>query len=256
MLQTIVEVKHLSKIYGKKSNPTKVLEDISFKVDQGEFVGIMGPSGAGKTTLLNMLATIDQPTLGTITIGNQEITRMKEKDLSDFRRKQLGFIFQDFNLMNSLNVKDNILLPLALDRVPVKEMEERLHHVTKILGIDNRLMSYPVDLSVGQKQRVAAARAMITNPQLILADEPTGSLDSKSATELLHYLTRLNEVEKATIMMVTHDAFTASYCHRILFIKDGAIFSEIVRQGSRKEFFQKVIDMQAALGGGVSHDVV
>ena len=216
----------------------------------------MGPSGAGKTTLLNMLATIDQPTLGTITIGNQEITRMKEKDLSDFRRKQLGFIFQDFNLMNSLNVKDNILLPLALDRVPVKEMEERLHHVTKILGIDNRLMSYPVDLSVGQKQRVAAARAMITNPQLILADEPTGSLDSKSATELLHYLTRLNEVEKATIMMVTHDAFTASYCHRILFIKDGAIFSEIVRQGSRKEFFQKVIDMQAALGGGVSHDVV
>ena len=256
MLQTIVEVKHLSKIYGKKSNPTKVLEDISFKVDQGEFVGIMGPSGAGKTTLLNMLATIDQPTLGTITIGNQEITRMKEKALSDFRRKQLGFIFQDFNLMNSLNVKDNILLPLALDRVPVKEMEERLHHVTKILGIDNRLMSYPVDLSVGQKQRVAAARAMITNPQLILADEPTGSLDSKSATELLHYLTRLNEVEKATIMMVTHDAFTASYCHRILFIKDGAIFSEIVRQGSRKEFFQKVIDMQAALGGGVSHDVV
>ncbi len=256
MLQTIVEVKHLSKIYGKKSNPTKVLEDISFKVDQGEFVGIMGPSGAGKTTLLNMLATIDQPTLGTITIGNQEITRMKEKALSDFRRKQLGFIFQDFNLMNSLNVKDNILLPLALDRVPVKEMEERLHHVTKILGIDNRLMSYPVDLSVGQKQRVAAARAIITNPQLILADEPTGSLDSKSATELLHYLTRLNEVEKATIMMVTHDAFTASYCHRILFIKDGAIFSEIVRQGSRKEFFQKVIDMQAALGGGVSHDVV
>ena len=216
----------------------------------------MGPSGAGKTTLLNMLATIDQPTLGTITIGNQEITRMKEKALSDFRRKQLGFIFQDFNLMNSLNVKDNILLPLALDRVPVKEMEERLHHVTKILGIDNRLMSYPVDLSVGQKQRVAAARAIITNPQLILADEPTGSLDSKSATELLHYLTRLNEVEKATIMMVTHDAFTASYCHRILFIKDGAIFSEIVRQGSRKEFFQKVIDMQAALGGGVSHDVV
>ena len=256
MLQTIVEVKHLSKIYGKKSNPTKVLEDISFKVDQGEFVGIMGPSGAGKTTLLNMLATSDQPTLGTITIGNQEITRMKEKALSDFRRKQLGFIFQDFNLMNSLNVKDNILLPLALDRVPVKEMEERLHHVTKILGIDNRLMSYPVDLSVGQKQRVAAARAIITNPQLILADEPTGSLDSKSATELLHYLTRLNEVEKATIMMVTHDAFTASYCHRILFIKDGAIFSEIVRQGSRKEFFQKVIDMQAALGGGVSHDVV
>ena len=256
LIERIVEVEHLSKIYGRKSNPTKVLENISFTVDRGEFVGIMGPSGAGKTRLVNMLSTIDQPTVGSIKVGNQDITRMKEKKLSDFRRKELGFIFQDFNLMNSLTVKDNILLPLALDRVPVKEMEARLEHVAKILGIESRLYAYPVDVSIGQKQRVAAARAMITHPQLILADEPTGSLDSKSATELLHYLSRLNEEEKATIIMVTHDAFTASYCHRILFIKDGAIFSEIVRQGSRKEFFQKVIDMQAAIGGGVSHDVV
>lgn len=255
-MQGIVEVDHLSKIYGRKSNPTKVLENISLTVDKGEFVGIMGPSGAGKTTFLNMLSTIDQPTVGTIKIGKQDITRMKERQLSDFRRKELGFIFQDFNLMNSLTVKDNIMLPLALDRVPVKEMEERLAHVTSILGIDQIIDSYPSDVSIGQKQRVAAARAIITQPQLILADEPTGSLDSKSATELLHYLSQLNEEEKATIIMVTHDAFTASYCHRILFIKDGSIFSEIVRQGSRKEFFQKIIDMQAAIGGGVSHDVV
>ncbi len=255
-MQRTVEVDHLSKIYGRKNNPTKVLENISFTVDKGEFVGIMGPSGAGKTTLLNMLSTIDQPTVGTIKIGNQDITRMKERQLSEFRRKELGFIFQDFNLMNSLTVKDNIMLPLALDRVPVKEMEERLVHVAMILGIKQILNSYPVEISIGQKQRVAAARAIITHPKLILADEPTGSLDSKSATELLHYLSRLNEEEKATIVMVTHDAFTASYCHRILFIKDGVIFSEIVRQGSRKDFFQKIIDMQAAIGGGVSHDVV
>lgn len=255
-MESIVDVKHLSKIYGRKSNPTKVLEAISFQVAQGEFVGIMGPSGAGKTTLLNLLATIDRPTLGSIKIAGQDITRMKEKELSDFRRDELGFIFQDFNLMNSLTVKDNILLPLALNRVKVSEMEERLAHVTSILGIDSKLAAYPVDISVGQKQRVAAARAMITNPKLILADEPTGSLDSKSATELLHYLSVLNEKEKATIIMVTHDAFTASYCHRIIFIKDGAIFSELVRQGSRKDFFQKVIDMQAAIGGGVSHDLV
>lgn len=255
-MQRIVEVDHLSKIYGKKSNPVKVLENISFHVDKGEFVGIMGPSGAGKTTLLNMLSTIDQPTVGSIKIGKQDITRMKERQLSDFRRKELGFIFQDFNLMNSLTVKDNIMLPLALDRTPVNDMEKGLNHVSRILGIDHILNSYPSDISIGQKQRVAAARAVITHPQLILADEPTGSLDSKSATELLHYLSRLNEEEKATIIMVTHDAFTASYCHRILFIKDGVIFSEIVRQGSRKEFFQKVIDMQAAIGGGVSHDVV
>ncbi|MGX7024480.1 ABC transporter ATP-binding protein [Vagococcus hydrophili] len=255
-MERIVEVDYLSKIYGKKSNPTKVLENISFNVEKGEFVGIMGPSGAGKTTLLNMLSTIDQPTVGSIKIGGQDITRMKERKLSDFRRKELGFIFQDFNLMNSLTVKDNILLPLALDRVPVSEMEASLKHVANILGIENRLNSYPSDISIGQKQRVAAARAIITNPKLILADEPTGSLDSKSATELLHYLSELNEKERATIIMVTHDAFTASYCHRILFIKDGAIFSEIVRQGSRKEFFQKVIDMQAAIGGGISHDVV
>lgn len=252
----IVEVDHLSKTYGKKINPVRVLDNISFDVFKGEFVGIMGPSGAGKTTLLNMLSTIDQPTLGRIKIGGQDITRMKEKRLSDFRRRELGFIFQDFNLMNSLNVKDNIVLPLALERLPVKEMEARLEKVTKVLGIYHLLEAYPSDISIGQKQRVAAARGIITEPTLLLADEPTGSLDSKSATELLQYLSKVNQEEQVTIFMVTHDAFTASYCHRILFIKDGAIFSEIVRQGSQKDFFQKVIDMQAMIGGGVGHDVI
>lgn len=252
----MVEIEHLSKIYGKKNNSIEVLEDISFNVNKGEFIGIMGPSGAGKTTLLNMLATIDQPTFGTIKVGKKDITRMKEKELSEFRRRDLSFIFQDFNLMNSLTIKDNILLPLALGGMSVSEMGTKLLHVTTILNIQSFLDSYPSEISIGQKQRVAAARAVITNPKLILADEPTGSLDSKSATELLQYLSQLNEKEQATIMMVTHDAFTASYCNRILFIKDGVIFSEILRQGNRREFFQKVIDMQAAIGGGKSHEII
>ncbi|MBP1044355.1 ABC transporter ATP-binding protein [Vagococcus sp. BWB3-3] len=253
-MQRILEVTRLTKIYGSKLNPTNVLDNISFSVDKGEFIGIMGPSGAGKTTLLNMMSTIDKPTSGKVLINGTDITRMNERKLSDFRRKELGFIFQDFNLMDSLTVKDNILLPLALDRLDYGEMTKRLTRMTRILGIDHLLEKVPADISIGQKQRVAAARAIITQPQLIFADEPTGALDSKSATELLQYLTEMNKQELATILMVTHDAFTASYCHRILFIKDGVIFSEIVRQGTRREFFQKIMDMQTAIGGGVSHD--
>ncbi|WP_314063600.1 ABC transporter ATP-binding protein [uncultured Vagococcus sp.] len=250
-MERILEVVRLTKIYGSKLNPTNVLDNISFSVDKGEFIGIMGPSGAGKTTLLNMMSTIDKPTTGKVMISGTDITRMNERKLSDFRRKELGFIFQDFNLMDSLTVKDNILLPLALDRLSYAEMVDRLEKITRILGIDHLLGKIPADVSIGQKQRVAAARAIITQPQLIFADEPTGSLDSKSATELLQYLTEMNKQERATILMVTHDAFTASYCHRILFIKDGVIFSEIVRQGTRREFFQKIMDMQTAIGGGV-----
>lgn len=250
-MERILEVVRLTKIYGSKLNPTNVLDNITFSVDKGEFIGIMGPSGAGKTTLLNMMSTIDKPTTGKVLINGTDITRMNERKLSDFRRKELGFIFQDFNLMDSLTVKDNILLPLALDRLSYAEMVDRLEKITRILGIDHLLKKIPADISIGQKQRVAAARAIITQPQLIFADEPTGSLDSKSATELLQYLTEMNKQERATILMVTHDAFTASYCHRILFIKDGVIFSEIVRQGTRREFFQKIMDMQTAIGGGV-----
>ncbi|WEG73539.1 ABC transporter ATP-binding protein [Vagococcus intermedius] len=255
MEQAILEIDRITKVYGTKLNPVRVLEDISFSIDQGEFVGIMGPSGAGKTTLLNLISTIDRPTTGKILINQTDVTRMREKKLTTFRREQLGFIFQDFNLLESLNVKDNILLPLALERIRYQEMMERVTYVTKILGIEHLLDKAIVDISIGQKQRVAAARALITQPKLILADEPTGSLDSKSATELLQYLTAVNQQEQATILMVTHDAFTASYCQRILFIKDGAIFSEIVRQGTRKEFFQKIMDMQTAIGGGISYDL-
>lgn len=255
MEQAILEIERLTKVYGTKLNPVRVLEDISFSVDQGEFVGIMGPSGAGKTTLLNLLSTIDRPTTGKILINQTDVTRMREKKLAQFRREQLGFIFQDFNLLESLNVQDNILLPLALGRVSYQSMMARLTHVTKILGIEHLLDKAVTDISIGQKQRVASARALITQPKLILADEPTGSLDSKSATELLQYLTAVNQKEQTTILMVTHDAFTASYCQRILFIKDGAIFSEIVRQGTRKDFFQKIMDMQTAIGGGVSYDL-
>lgn len=250
----ILEISRLTKIYGTKLNPTNVLENISFSVDKGEFIGIMGPSGAGKTTLLNMMSTIDKPTTGKVLISGTDITKMNERRLSDFRRQELGFIFQDFNLMDSLTIKDNILLPLALERLPYEKMMVCLKKVTNILGIDHLLEKMPGDISTGQKQRVAAARALITEPQLIFADEPTGALDSKAATELLHYLTAMNKQEQATILMVTHDAFTASYCHRILFIKDGVIFSEIVRQGSRRDFFQKIMDMQTVIGGGVSRD--
>ncbi|MGY3766151.1 ABC transporter ATP-binding protein [Vagococcus vulneris] len=252
----IVEVDKLVKIYGKKNNSHHVLKDITFNIKKGEFIGIMGPSGAGKTTLLNVLATIDNATLGSVIIDGQDVTKMTEKQTSDFRRKELGFIFQDFNLLNSLSIKDNILLPLAIERLPLSEMMQRLQRVAEVFNLNSILNSFPGDISVGQKQRTAAARAIITNPNLILADEPTGALDSKSATELLLYLTQLNKIERVTIMMVTHDAFTASYCSRILFIKDGVIFSELNRRGTRKEFFQKIIDMQAAIGGGVAHDII
>lgn len=249
-MKTIIDVKHLSKTYGNRFNQTKVLDNLSFTVDKGEFVGIMGPSGAGKTTLMNILSSIALPTFGTIHIAGQDVTKMSETELSDFRRKKIGFIFQEFNLLETLNVRDNILLPLAIDRLPLTEMEQRVAHVTELLGIQMLLKRYPEELSVGQRQRVAAARALATHPEVIFADEPTGALDSKSAGELLNYLSEINLKEDATILMVTHDPYTASYCNRILFIKDGVFFAEVVRRGSRKEFFDKVIDMQATIGGG------
>ncbi|MBO0440494.1 ABC transporter ATP-binding protein [Candidatus Enterococcus ikei] len=249
-MKKILEVNHLSKSYGYRNNKVQVLNNISFSVDQGEFVGIMGPSGAGKSTLLSAISTIALPTTGTVHIDGQDILKMRDNQISDFRRNKLGFIFQNFNLMDTLNVKDNILLPLAVDRMPLVEMEQRLTHVANILGIEQLLTAYPNAISIGQKQRVAAARALITKPKIIFADEPTGSLDSKSAAELLQYMTNMNLEDDATIMMVTHDPYTASYCNRILFIKDGVFFSEVVRQGSRKEFFNRVIDMQATIGGG------
>lgn len=255
-MKKIIEVENISKIYGRKVSQYRALENISFTVDKGDFLGIMGPSGAGKTTLLNLMSSIDKPTSGSIKISGIDLSKMKDRKMSEFRRKELGFIFQDFNLMDALNVQDNILLPLALDRKKSKEMFQRLEYVTKNLGIHHLLKKFPEEISVGQRQRVAAARALIVHPQLIFADEPTGSLDSKSATELLQHLVKMNQEEQVTIAMVTHDAFTASYCQRILFIKDGEIFSEIVRNGTRKEFFAKIIEMQAAIGGGVEHEII
>ncbi|KRM21071.1 ABC transporter ATP-binding protein [Latilactobacillus graminis] len=252
----VVSVQQVSKIYGHRLSLVNALNNISFEIKSGEFVGIMGPSGAGKTTLLNMIATIDQPTHGRVLIKNQVVSRMREARLANFRRHELGFIFQDFNLLDSLTVRENILLPLALDKFSVAMIEQRLAQVSRVLGIGNLLARYPDEISIGQRQRVACGRAMITKPTLLLADEPTGSLDSKSATELLQYLTVINRQEKATILLVTHDAFTASYCRRILFIRDGQLFSEIIRNGNRQQFFNQIIDMQATIGGGGRYNAI
>ncbi|MHC9532329.1 ABC transporter ATP-binding protein [Dellaglioa sp. BT-FLS60] len=249
-MMTFIEVDHVKKIYGMKFNRSTAIDNISFVIDSGEFVGIMGPSGAGKTTLLNIMSTIDKPTFGHIRIDNQDVTEYNEQELSKFRRQNLGFIFQDFNLLNSLTIKENIILPLALDKLKMEAIELKLADISTVLNLNTILDRFPNEISIGQQQRVAVARAIITAPKMLFADEPTGSLDSKAATELLKYLTYVNETQEMTLMMVTHDAFTASYCKRIIFIKDGHIFAEIRRDGSRKAFFQKIIDMQAAIGGG------
>ena len=234
-MESILKVEHLEKYYGNRGNVTKAVDDISFTVTQGEYIGIMGASGSGKTTLLNCISTIDSATAGHIFIRGQDVTQLKAKELSRFRREQLGFIFQEFNLLDTLTAFENIALALT---------------VAKRLEIDSILGKYPYQLSGGQQQRVASARAMITNPSLILADEPTGALDSKSARMLLESFETLNRELGATILMVTHDAFTASYCKRILFIKDGKIFNELLRGAdTRKAFFEKIIEVVTLLGG-------
>ncbi|MCQ6563393.1 ABC transporter ATP-binding protein [Paenibacillus mendelii] len=255
-MRTVVEAKQLRKIYGSKGNVFTALDEIDLTVQEGEFVGIMGPSGSGKSTLLNMLATIDQPTSGDIVIDGTSVLKMNEEQLSVFRRSKLGFIFQDFNLLDTLTVKENILLPLALAGMKVSELERRVDEIVDKFGIRPLLNKYPYHISGGQKQRTAASRAIVSRPSLILADEPTGSLDSKSATDLLESLKDLNEQDQTTILMVTHDAFAASYCKRVLFIKDGRMFTELVKGNtSRKDFFNKALDVLSVLGGSVS-DVI
>ncbi|GKX29109.1 peptide ABC transporter ATP-binding protein [Vallitalea longa] len=251
-MKQIIKVSNVTKIYGSKMNKTTALVDINFEVNQGEFVGIMGPSGSGKSTLLNVISTIDKTTSGTISYEGRDIGQLKEDDLTDFRRDELGFIFQDFNLLDTLSVEENIILPLAISKVHVKEINKRLMEVTKILGINDILKKYPYEISGGQKQRTAAARAIINNPKLVLADEPTGALDSKSSAELLSCMKKLNKEYDSTILMVTHDAFAASYCDRILFIKDGNIYSELISNGDRKQFYNKVIDVLAMMGGDLN----
>ena len=243
----ILQVDNIEKYYGSKGNLTKAIDLISF-------VGIMGPSGSGKTTLLNCVSTIDTVTSGHITINGRDITKLKKNELSKFRREELGFIFQDFNLLDTLTAYENIALALTIQKVKPKEIEERIHNVARTLDIEDVLKKYPYQMSGGQKQRVASARALITNPSLILADEPTGALDSKASRMLLDRMDALNEQYHATIMMVTHDAFTASYAHRILFIKDGKIFNELIRgNDTRKMFFNKIIEIVTLLGGDSSN---
>ena len=229
---------------------TRAINHLSLEVGEGEFLGIMGASGSGKTTLLNCISTIDKVTAGRIIVGGRDVTHLKGKELSKFRRQQLGFIFQDFNLLDTLTAYENIALALSIQSVPAQEIEQRVRKVAAQLSIGHVLDKFPYQMSGGEKQRTASARAIITNPSLILADEPTGALDSKSARMLLDSLVRMNDGLGATILMVTHDAFTASYAKRILFIKDGEIFSELVRGGdSRKEFFERILQVVTLLGG-------
>ena len=250
MGKEVLKVSNIEKYYGKKGNVTKAINDISFTVSKGEFVGIMGASGSGKTTLLNCISTIDKVTSGHIYLEGEDVTSFSSKKLSKFRREKIGFIFQDFNLLDTLTAYENIALALTIQRVNNKEIDKRVRLVAEALNISNELNKYPYEMSGGQKQRVASARAIVTNPSLVLADEPTGALDSKAATMLLESLEDLNKNLNATIMMVTHDAFTASYANRILFIKDGKIFNELIKgTDSRKEFFNRIIEVITLLGG-------
>lgn len=248
----VLTVQDIKKIYGSKvgGSTSNALNGVSFGVEKGEFVGIMGPSGAGKSTLLNIIATIDTPTSGVVTIGNKDVVDLKEPHISRFRRNSLGFIFQDYNLLDTLTLKENIILPLVLSKINVEEIEERISSLASNLYITEILNKYPCEVSGGQRQRAAAARAIITNPEIVLADEPTGALDSKSSKELLQCMEDLNSKNNATILMVTHDAFAASYCKRILFIKDGLLFTEIMSNGNRKEFFEKILKVLSTIGGG------
>ena len=248
----LLEVNNIRKVYTTRlsTQSTEVLKNVNFSVDNGEYVAIMGESGSGKTTLLNILATFDKATSGSVLLNNLDLSKLKDKDLADFRRDNLGFVFQDFNLLDNFSIKDNILLPLVLANKKYKDMEVRLEKVTKPLGIDQLINKYPYEISGGQRQRVAVARAIITNPSLILADEPTGALDSKSTDQLLNVFDKLNEVGQ-TIIMVTHSVKTAARAKRVLFIKDGVVFHEL-RKGNAtaNEMFQKINDTLSLMQAG------
>ena len=248
----ILKIDSIEKYYGNKVNILKAIDDVSFEVQKGEFVGVMGPSGSGKTTLLNVIATIDEVSSGHIYLNGKDLTEINKKEIGRFRRENLGFIFQDFNLIDTLTIHENIALALTINKTNKNEIDGKVNSVAKELGIEEILTKYPYEVSGGQKQRTACARALITNPKLILADEPTGALDSRSAQMLIEMISSLNKDFKATILMVTHDSFTASYCDRILFIKDGKIFTELVRgNNTRKQFFNQILDVVALLGGDV-----
>ncbi|MCI8426086.1 MAG: ABC transporter ATP-binding protein [Lachnospira sp.] len=250
----VLKIENLKKYYGVNTNITKAVNGISFNVNKGEFVAIMGASGSGKTTLLHCISTIDAPTSGFITIGNKDITKIKEDELADFRKENLGFIFQDFNLLDTMTIEENIALSLIINKEDVKEIDKKVVTIATKLGISDILKKFPYEVSGGQKQRCACARALINNPKIILADEPTGALDSKSSRMLLETMEQMNTDLKATILMVTHDSFSASFCNRVLFLKDGKIFNEIIKgEKTRKKFFNEIIDILTLLGGDVDN---
>ena len=250
----ILSVRQIEKVYGNRDSVTRAINDISFDVAPGEFVGIMGPSGSGKTTLLNCVATIDTVTSGHILVDGRDITGLRSRALAKFRRDDLGFIFQDSNLLDTLTGFENIALALTIQKTPVREIDPRVREAARTLGIEDELQKYPYQMSGGQKQRVAAARATVTRPHLVLADEPTGALDSKSARQLLESLAHLNE-RGSTILMVTHDSFSASYCNRIVFIKDGGLYGELRRNGTeRSAFYRRIVDVVSSMGGAGEDD--
>ena len=252
-MEPILEIESLKKYYGKSNNQTKALNGITLQVMPGEFLGIMGSSGSGKSTLLNCIATVIQPSSGSISIKGKQLHSLKGAALADYRGKEIGYLFQNFELLDNLNGRENILLPLSLHNAPEKESKKRLAQLASYLEIQDVLDKFPTQMSGGQKQRVAAARALILNPSIILADEPTGALDSKNAKTLMEKLSGLNQDANATILMVTHDSNAASYCKRILFIQDGIIFHELRRnipEESQQAFYERILKVMAQLGGG------
>lgn len=255
-MEEILSVENIKKEYGRKGSKHEALRGITFKVYKGEFVGIMGSSGAGKSTLLNIISTIDLPSSGDIYTNGKNTIKMKQNELADFRRDNLGFVFQDSNLLDTLTIKENIMLPLSLKNERVSVIENRIKEISKELNIESILDKYPGEVSGGQKQRGAVCRAIATKPSLVLADEPTGALDSKSARDLLNCLLKLNKDSNKTILMVTHDAISASFCNRILFIKDGIIFTEIVKGESNREFYNKIVNTVSLIGGVNKNDFI
>ena len=248
----VLKLDNVKKYYGVNTNITKAVDGVSFDINESEFVAIMGASGSGKTTLLNCISTIDNVTSGNIFVGDENITKIKEEQLADFRKNNLGFIFQDFNLLDTLTIEENIALSLIINNENENNIDKKVKEIAIKLGIEDILKKFPYEVSGGQKQRCACARALINKPKIILADEPTGALDSKAARMLLEAMREMNEKLKATILMVTHDAFSASFCKRVIFIKDGKVFNEIIKgEKTRKEFFNEILDVLTLLGGGV-----
>lgn len=247
----ILKVNGLTKVYAsfKGAKEVSALNGLNFTINSGEFVGIMGPSGSGKSTLLNILSGVDKGTSGSVIINNNDISEMKKDKLALFRRKNIGYIFQEFNLLDSLTVEENISLPLILDKKDQSEIENSLNDLMKYFNILDLKKKYPYNISGGQKQRVAAARALINNPTIIFADEPTGNLDSKSANDVMTTIAKMNNEKSSTVLMVTHDPFAASFCKRIIFIKDGKIKMEITSDGNRKKLFDKILEVQSLIGG-------